>query len=220
MIVQKSLSADILLFDMDGTLLDATVVIARIWTTWSARHGVDASHLLEASRGQRVSETVRTFAPPGIDLQAEELWLSRQAHVETLEPAALPGAVAFLAALPRDRWAVVTSAERSLAVKWLTGAGLPLPLVLIAAADVTTGKPHPAGYRLAAERLGCDTSRAIVFEDAPAGIEAARAAGAGVVGVANRAIAACPDLALWVTDFLTLSVDVDETQRITLYSRA
>ena len=84
MTYRKLLSADILLFDMDGTLLDAAPVIERIQATWAGRNDINVSRLLAASRGQRVAETVRAFAPPGTDVLAQERWLSRQAHVEAI----------------------------------------------------------------------------------------------------------------------------------------
>lgn len=54
---------------------------------------------------------------------------------------------------------------------------------LISADDVTTGKPDPEVFLLAAEKLGCSPSDCIVFEDAHVGIEAAHAAGMKVVAV-------------------------------------
>ena len=57
------------------------------------------------------------------------------------------------------------------------------------------GKPDPEGYCTAAERLGIVTKEAVVIEDAPVGIRAARAAGAGaVIGVGERAEGAGADL--------------------------
>jgi sugar-phosphatase len=53
--------------------------------------------------------------------------------------------------------------------------------LLVAAEDVTQGKPAPDCFVLAATRLGVSASDCLVFEDAPAGIAAAEAAGARVV---------------------------------------
>lgn len=59
--------------------------------------------------------------------------------------------------------------------------------VVFAGPDIP-GKPDPALYRLAMERLGADPARCLVLEDAPAGVQSARAAGAGlVVGVGETA---------------------------------
>jgi sugar-phosphatase len=56
--------------------------------------------------------------------------------------------------------------------------------VLVSADDVRRGKPDPEGY-LRAALLGADPARCLVVEDAPAGIAAARAAGARTVAVAT-----------------------------------
>ena len=62
----------------------------------------------------------------------------------------LPGARELLAALPRDRWAIVTSCGRDLARLRLGTAGLPVPATLIVAEEVKPGKPAPDGYLLGA----------------------------------------------------------------------
>jgi HAD superfamily hydrolase (TIGR01509 family) len=56
---------------------------------------------------------------------------------------------------------------------------------MVTAEDVTDGKPHPAVFLKAAQKIDRRPERCIVFEDAFAGIEAARAAGIKVVGVAT-----------------------------------
>src|SRR5713226_7577820 len=53
-----------------------------------------------------------------------------------------------------------------------------VPRIVVTSEDVAHGKPAPDGYRLGAKRLGQDAAACIVFEDAPAGIAAARNAGA------------------------------------------
>jgi sugar-phosphatase len=67
----------------------------------------------------------------------------------------------------------------------LAAAGLPVPAVLIAAEDVSEGKPDPEGYLAASTALGCDIARCVVIEDSPAGIAAGQAAGARTVAVAT-----------------------------------
>lgn len=81
-------------------------------------------------------------------------------------------------------WAVVTSGTRPLITGWLERLQLAEPKVLITAEDVENGKPDPAGYLLGCSGLGLQTSTdLIVFEDAPAGIAAGKAAGFNVVGL-------------------------------------
>jgi sugar-phosphatase len=63
----------------------------------------------------------------------------------------------------------------------MAAAGIPEPAVLVTAEDVAAGKPDPAGYRLAAQRLDVEISDCLVFEDAAVGILAAEAAGADLL---------------------------------------
>lgn len=57
--------------------------------------------------------------------------------------------------------------------------------VTVCGRDLRRGKPDPEIFLLAAAELGVDPARAIVVEDAPAGIEAALAAGMETLGVAR-----------------------------------
>ena len=95
----------------------------------------------------------------------------------------LPGAVRLLDALPKRSWAVATSGVRPIATARLRRAGLPVPPVLVCAEDVTRGKPSPDAYLLAARELGVSPPDCLVVEEAPAGVQAARAAGMTVVGL-------------------------------------
>jgi sugar-phosphatase len=90
---------------------------------------------------------------------------------------AISGAASFLNGLPADRWAIVTSAPRKLALRRLEAAGLPVPAMMVSGEDVENGKPAPDCFLLAARRFGLDPADCLVFEDAPAGIAAAEAAG-------------------------------------------
>ncbi len=54
---------------------------------------------------------------------------------------------------------------------------------VVAMEDVQRGKPDPQVFLLAAERLGVPPERCIVMEDAPVGVQAAKAAGMKAVGV-------------------------------------
>jgi sugar-phosphatase len=194
-----------LIFDMDGTLVDSTSFIARLWRQWAARHGLDPDIVLRASPGRRTIETIRRFAPAGVDVEAEAALLASAAaeEAEGLRPVA--GAPALLGALPRAKWAVVTSAERRLAEKWLRQAGLPVPDVLVSAEDVTVGKPDPEGFLRAAGQLGHAPADIVVFEDAPSGLAAGYAAGARVIALASTLGAAELDSHDWIADFRDVS---------------
>lgn len=97
----------------------------------------------------------------------------------------MPGASTLVNNLPPGRWTIVTSAGRELARLRLGIVGLTLPSHAITSEDVGRGKPAPDGYLEAAARLGVPVDRCLVVEDAPAGIQAGRAAGAQVLAVAT-----------------------------------
>ena len=172
-----------LLFDMDGTILNSIAAAERVWTAWAERHGLDVAAFLPTIHGVRGIETITRLALPGVDPHAEAhaILLAEIEDVDGVE--AIEGAAAFLASLPADRWAIVTSSPRRLALRRLAAAGLPTPAVLVTAEDVARGKPAPDCFLLAAERLGQRIEDCLVFEDAPAGIQAAEAAGAAVAVV-------------------------------------
>jgi len=97
----------------------------------------------------------------------------------------MPGAIDLLRSIPEGRWGVVTSGSRLLAANRLRHCGLPVPRVLVTADDVAHGKPHPEPYLKGAERLGFEPADCLVIEDAPAGIQAARAGGMKVIGITS-----------------------------------
>ncbi|UQS16914.1 HAD family hydrolase [Pseudomonas sp. HS6] len=166
------------LFDMDGTVLNSIAAAERIWAAWAERHGVDVETFLPTIHGVRAIDTITRLNLPGVDAEAQAAFIT-EAEIEDVEGIVeIPGAAAFLKSLPADRWAMVTSAPRDLALRRMAAAGIPEPAVMITAEDVTAGKPDPAGYRLAAKRLGLEPADCLIFEDATVGIQAAEAAGA------------------------------------------
>ena len=169
------------LFDMDGTLLNSIAAAERVWSIWAERHGLDVRAFLKTIHGARAIDTITRQALPGVDPEAEARWITEAELNDVEGVVAIPGAVTFLNSLPGDQWALVTSAPRELALRRLQAAGIAPPAVLVTAEDVAIGKPNPACYVLGAQRLGVPVQDCLVFEDAPAGIAAAEAAGADVL---------------------------------------
>ncbi|MCS3502247.1 sugar-phosphatase [Bradyrhizobium japonicum] len=172
-----------LLFDMDGTVLTSILAAERVWTSWAVAHGLDVEAFLPTIHGVRAVETIRRLALPGIDAEVEAAVITAREMEDLTGVEAIAGAAALLTSLPPDRWAIVTSAPRELALRRLSAAGLPIPNVIVTAEDVELGKPAPDCFIRAAEMLGFAVTDCIVFEDAPAGIEAAKTAGATIVVV-------------------------------------
>src|SRR5260370_16557499 len=141
------------LFDMDGVLVDSRAVFERPWHRWAAeRHPIDLDKLLHVAHGRTARDTLLIMAP-SLATDTEVAWLdaTELADVEGLR--VLPGAKELVAALPRDRWAIVTSCGRDLARLRLGSVGLPEPDQLIVAEGGKRGNPPPDGYRPRPERL-------------------------------------------------------------------
>jgi mannitol-1-/sugar-/sorbitol-6-phosphatase len=199
------------LFDMDGTILDSLAVANRVWSGWAERHGLDAAPILAAMHGVQAIQTVRRFAPAGVDAAAEAEAITR-AEVDDVDGIVeIAGARRFLSALPAHRWAVVTSAPRRLAVRRLEAARLPMPDVLVTADETARGKPAPDCFIAAAAALGVDARDCLVWEDAPAGIAAAEAAGASVVVVGATHAHRLDSVHPMVRDYAGLGIGTDDS---------
>jgi mannitol-1-/sugar-/sorbitol-6-phosphatase len=172
-----------LLFDMDGTILSSIKAAERVWAVWAKRHGLDVASFLPTIHGVKTIETIRRLRLPGVDPEAEADAITRAEMDDVDGIEQIAGAATFLAALPKDRWAIVTSAPLALALRRIESARLPVADVLVTAEDVSRGKPAPDCFLLAAKRLGQKPTDCLVFEDALPGIAAAEAAGATVLVV-------------------------------------
>jgi mannitol-1-/sugar-/sorbitol-6-phosphatase len=177
------LSAAAMLFDMDGTLVDSAAAVERTWIDFAVRHGLRAEEVIAFSHGRPAIATVRRFIASKTDVEREAARIRAIDERATDLIAPIAGAEEFVRSLPHDRWAVVTSAHRNLAMKRIAAAGLPMPEVLVSVEDVTIGKPDPQGYLQAAAALGVDIAECVVFEDSLAGVQAGVASGASTVVV-------------------------------------
>ncbi|MDQ0209564.1 HAD-IA family hydrolase [Arthrobacter bambusae] len=181
----KTLTVRAVLFDMDGTLVDSTAIVEQVWSEFAGRYGLDIDEILRTSHGVQAKDTVRRFAPAGADIDALAEELGQMERTRTDGIVALPGAAELLQSLPADAVAMVTSADRILAAVRMHAAGLEMPATAVTSEAVTRGKPDPEGYLTAAALLGAEPADVVVFEDAPAGIAAARAAGMRTVVVGD-----------------------------------
>ncbi|MFE2264599.1 HAD-IA family hydrolase [Streptomyces griseosporeus] len=206
------LHAHALLFDNDGTLVSSLASVQRCWTKWAREYGITPEEFARVPlHGRPAAEIVADLLPA--EVVPEAVARVEQLEVEDVPGGGvelLPGTRAFLDALPAERWAVVTSATRRLAEARLDAVGI-LPKTLIAADDITRGKPDPEPYLLAARRLGADPARCVVFEDAPAGLAAGRAAGMTTVALATTHPVHELDADLVVDDLSALSALVTDT---------
>lgn len=184
------------LFDVDGTIIISQPAIAAFWRDFGKdKPYFDAEHVINISHGWRTYDAIAKFAPDYADedyvtkLEGEIPEKYGQHSIE------VPGAVKLcndLNKLPKEKWAVATSGTRDMARKWFDILGIKRPEYFITANDVKQGKPFPEPYLKGRDGLGFpinkedpSKSKVIVFEDAPAGIAAGKAAGCKIVGIAT-----------------------------------
>jgi sugar-phosphatase len=173
-----------ILFDLDGVLADSTRAVDREWRAWAERKGVDGDAIMAIAHGVRTIEVIRRVAPH-LDAEAEASAIENHEAHDQQGVVVMPGAAELVRSIPLGRWGVVTSGSKLLATNRLRYCGLPVPEVLVTSDDVINGKPHPEPYLRGAEWMGVIPAECLVIEDAPAGIESARAGGMSVLGITS-----------------------------------
>lgn len=190
----ETIHARAVLLDMDGTLVDSTAVVERLWLAWAEPHGIDPSTVLHVVHGRQGHQSMAIMLPERdheINLHENRIMLANEAE-DVDGVVTIPGADALLTALRPHPHAIVTSADLRLMNARMGAAGLTVPALTVTAESVSASKPDPEGFLLGAKMLGIDPADCIVFEDSGAGIQAAHAAGMRVVGVGPHAAAHAP----------------------------
>ena len=190
------------LFDMDGILVSSLGSVERSWTKWAELRGVDPELTCRIAHGCRAIDTIGKMRP---DLDAEqELKVIEDIEISDNEGlTVLPGVLEILSALPADRWTVVTSSTRKLALVRMAVGGIPVPRKIVAADFVTRGKPHPEPFLTGAAVLGFAPKDCVVFEDSASGSQAGRAAGCTVIATTFSHPAEALDAAHYIVEALT-----------------
>ncbi len=182
---------DAVLFDLDGTLIDteSLALTSGLAAFAACGHPVDEAfmHGLVGKSEPMAAEIIRCSLPL-LDLAAfKTVW---GAGFDAAVAQGLPlktGAAELLGLIGQPK-ALVTSSGRAGAHHKLGITGLTAHFAhVITLDDVTTPKPEPEPYLLAAERLGVHPARCLVFEDSDIGAEAAHRAGCVVVQVPDVA---------------------------------
>ncbi|MGW2404096.1 HAD-IA family hydrolase [Streptomyces sp. NPDC001739] len=177
-------SADALVFDSDETLVSSLKSVFRCWSQWADAHGVTIAEIMAVQPHGRPAAAIVADLLPAEEV-ASALALLEQAEVDDAAAGGVvpvPGSRELVASLPEGQWAVVTSGTRRIANARLAAAGVHAAHV-ITVDDITRPKPDPEPFLLAAKRLGVDPKRCVAFEDSPAGLRSARAAGMATVAV-------------------------------------
>ncbi|EXJ68386.1 glycerol 3-phosphatase 1 [Cladophialophora psammophila CBS 110553] len=181
-------SARGLLLDFDGTIIDSTAAIIKHWHKQGEIMGVDPNVILASSHGRRSIDVIKMYDPSKANwdyIIHQESLIPKEFGQDAEE---IPGARKLLTTLDDANvpWAVVTSGTRGLVTGWIEVLKLAHPRTIVVAEDVENGKPDPTCYLLGRRRLRLpETAEMIVFEDAPAGVCAGKAAGFKVIALST-----------------------------------
>lgn len=186
------------IFDLDGTLVDSYDAHLDAWRLVARELGHELTLEQFGRQFGRTNE-------PIIEELCEWAGRPRPAAAEIAEIAerkeslyrerialafpTMPGGPALLGSLHREGWRLAVGSSGPPENVRVAVAGLGAERLfsgLVTGADVSRGKPDPEVFLLAAKRLGVEPRRAIVVEDAPAGVEAAHRAGMRCVALCSR----------------------------------
>ncbi|KAI9357440.1 putative glycerol-3-phosphate phosphatase [Pilaira anomala] len=176
MTTTKTLSSKGFIFDLDGTLIDTTPLVIKYWTNIAKEYNVDPEQILATSHGCRTIDTLARWIP---ELATKEYVYDLESTLCKVKEGVtvLPGVIELLKSIPHQDWTVNTAGSHITAITRLGQFGINVPKQLATGDKLVFGKPHPEGYLLAAEMLNKDPKDCLAFEDAPAGVRAAIAAG-------------------------------------------
>ena len=200
----KDANLQAVLWDMDGTLIDSEpywvaseiALVERFGGTWTHADGLKLV-------GQGLPFSALVLQRAGVDLEVDDIVTTLTDHVMELLSESVPwrpGAVSMMHGIAAEGipQALVTMSMNRMAtlVANLIPGG---PLATVVSGDqVERPKPDPESYLLGAQRLGVDIRSCVAFEDSPAGVASARAAGAVTIGLPNLVdISETPADALW-----------------------
>ena len=199
-----------MILDMDGVIIDSNPLHVEAWKIYNLRFGLDVGTAVEDRMyGRRNDEIVREFfgerlSPEKVAAHgAAKEQLYRELASPGLAEAMVPGVREFLERHVGMPVGLATNAEPANVDFVVDGGGLrPYFRIVIDGHQVRDPKPHPEIYLLAARLLSVEPRNCVVFEDSCSGIQAARAAGARVVGV-KTTHSELPDTDLAIDDFLS-----------------
>lgn len=181
-----------LIFDMDGILIDSEPFWRQAEIELFATVGV---HLTEEdcveTMGLRIDEVVAHRAPHADQAELAGLIVDRVEELVRQQGEPLPGSLQVLQrvealGLPCG---LATSSSYQLLEATLETLGLKSYFQIVhSAQEEVYGKPHPAVYLSAAEKLGLPPTRCLAIEDSLNGVIAAKAARMPVVAIPEEAV--------------------------------
>jgi HAD superfamily hydrolase (TIGR01509 family) len=189
-----------LIFDVDGLIADTEPINAKVtirvleemfglkgvrYEDFAAGYGRGAEAYVKAGAGFHGLELTDEQAHAAAERR--EQYLMETVRTEGLP--AFPGVLRLINSALSDngfRLSIATSASQELSQVLLEAVGVPYRrMSYVSGSDVTKKKPDPEIFLIAIRRIGLRADRCVVFEDAPSGVQAAKAAGAKCIAVTN-----------------------------------
>ncbi|MDO5512542.1 HAD family phosphatase [Corynebacterium sp.] len=185
-----------ILFDFNGTLSDDETELAAAYGQALLDLGLPAmtpgeyESLLGMSEPDIAAALVSRRGQPHLATRLLDEVCARYVALCAQRPRVSDATVSFVRDLKQRglRVGIVTGTLRQLIEPVLAERGLaPLLDALVTVEDVAAGKPDPEGFLRGAELLGLNPAEIVVFEDSPAGVRAAHAAGMSTIGIGQAA---------------------------------
>ena len=198
------------LFDLDGVLIDSEDIYTKFWENIEQIYPTGIENFALIIKGNALFKILDNYFPK--EIHQDIIDRVHEFELNITYPI-YNGVIDFLKSLKEQGipTAIVTSSD-DVKMKALYEA---YPYfsqyfdAVITGSDVTESKPHPQGYLMAAERIGCHPEDCYVFEDSLQGLEAGMNAGAIVIGLTtNNSAEVLKDKAHALIDsFVGFSID-------------
>jgi beta-phosphoglucomutase len=195
------------IFDLDGVIVDTAKYHYLAWKRLANEHGFDFTEVdnerLKGVSRVRSLEILLEIGGLTFDddtkfrmaAQKNEWYVDYIRHMDASE--ILPGAIEYLQSIRAKGVKTALGSASKNAPLILERLGITTLFdVIIDGNRVTRAKPDPEVFLRASHELDISPASCVVFEDAEAGIEAARRAGMGAVGIGNACILKEADILL------------------------
>lgn len=176
------------LFDFDGVIVDTEPIYDIFWNEAGIRYGTGINNFAAVIKGTTLPYIMEKYFSDRSEEFRQMVVKESTEYESTMPLPAMPGSIEFLHLLKEKgvRIGLVTSSDNSKVERAFKLHHLDnLFDTIVTANRITTGKPDPMCYLLAASDLGVAPANCVVFEDSFAGIQAGTAAGMRVIGLST-----------------------------------
>ncbi|WP_343524658.1 beta-phosphoglucomutase [Pedobacter sp.] len=214
--LSSSASIKACLFDLDGVLVDTAVYHYKAWKRLANTMGFDFTEeqneqLKGVSRVESLNKILAWGGVEKTDTEKEELAALKNGWyvdmITKMTPAeVLPGTVDFLTAIHKAGYKLALGSASKNSAIILEKTDLAHFFDKIVDGNmVTKSKPDPEVFLKGAELLGFKPDECVVFEDAVAGVEAAKRGGMKAIGIGEKSVLGQADLVVSGLDKLTVN---------------